>query len=98
MLAKTTNLSIKIDCELKAQADSLFNKMGMTLSTAVNVFVRQAVQKQAIPFPIYLEEQKERTLKDVLRETQAQAHMNGTSELTMDDINEITAEARQGNK
>ena len=39
-----------------------------------------------------------RTLKDVLRETQAQAMMNGTSELTMDDINDIVAEVRESKK
>jgi antitoxin YefM len=36
-----------------------------------------------------------RTLKDVLRETQAQAKINGTSEFTMDDINDIIAEVRE---
>ena len=39
-----------------------------------------------------------RTLKDVLKETQAQARMNGTSEFTMDDINDIIAEVRQEKK
>jgi len=48
-----TTLSIKIDRELKAEADRLFNDMGMNLSTAVNVFVRQAVLQQGIPFAIH---------------------------------------------
>ena len=39
-----------------------------------------------------------RTLKDVLRETQEQARLNGTSEFTMDDINDIIAEVRQEKK
>jgi len=39
-----------------------------------------------------------RTLKDVLRETQAQAQINGTSEFTMDDINSIIAEVRSEKK
>ena len=46
-------MNIKIDRELKAQADKLFNDMGMNLTTAVNVFVRQAVLERAIPFRIY---------------------------------------------
>ena len=37
---------------------------------------------------------RKRTLKDVLRETQEQARLNGTSEFTMDDINDIIAEVR----
>lgn len=52
-MAEVTNLNIKIDRELKAEADRLFNEMGMNLTTAVNVFVRQAVLERAIPFKIY---------------------------------------------
>ncbi|GHU76073.1 hypothetical protein FACS1894188_08040 [Clostridia bacterium] len=51
-MSEVTNLNIKIDRDLKAQADKLFNDMGMTLTTAVNVFVRQAVLEKAIPFRI----------------------------------------------
>jgi len=51
-MAETTNLNIKIDRELKTKADKLFNDMGMNLTTAVNVFVRQAVLERAIPFKI----------------------------------------------
>ncbi len=51
-MAGVTNLNIKIDRDLKAEADRLFNEMGMNLTTAVNVFVRQAVLERAIPFRI----------------------------------------------
>jgi DNA-damage-inducible protein J len=51
-MADVTNLNIKIDRSLKVEADKLFNEMGMNLTTAVNVFVRQAVLERAIPFKI----------------------------------------------
>ena len=51
-MAEVTNLNIKIDRELKTKADRLFSDMGMNLTTAVNVFVRQAVLERAIPFRI----------------------------------------------
>ena len=51
-MAETTNLNIKIDRNLKLRADKLFNEMGMSLTTAINVFVRQAVLERAIPFRI----------------------------------------------
>ena len=44
--------SIKIDSELKHDAQNLFENLGMTLSTAVNIFLRQAVREQGIPFRI----------------------------------------------
>jgi len=52
-MAGATNLNIRIDRDLKMEADRLFNDMGMNLTTAVNVFVRQAVLERAIPFKIY---------------------------------------------
>lgn len=46
------NTSIKIDPELKEQAQELFESLGLSLSAAVNVFLRQSVREQAIPFRI----------------------------------------------
>ena len=39
-----------IDDELKAQADALFEELGMSLSTAFNIFLRQSVREQQLPF------------------------------------------------
>ena len=44
--------NIKIDPELKEQAQALFDSLGLCLSAAVTVFLRQAVREQAIPFRI----------------------------------------------
>ena len=48
----TTNLCVRIDTELKSEAEALFNELGMSLSTAVTVFFRQAVRESKIPFEI----------------------------------------------
>ena len=44
--------NIKIDPVLKEQAQDLFESLGMNLTTAVNIFLRQSVREQAIPFRI----------------------------------------------
>ena len=44
--------NIKIDPELKEQAQDLFESLGMNLTTAVNIFLRKSVREQAIPFRI----------------------------------------------
>lgn len=44
--------NIKMDPELKEQSQALFESFGLTLSSAVNMFLRQAVREQAIPFRI----------------------------------------------
>nr|WP_214659386.1 type II toxin-antitoxin system RelB/DinJ family antitoxin [Candidatus Formimonas warabiya] len=55
MMANTTNISIRMDVELKKQAEQLFNELGMSMTTAFNIFLRQAVRQQRIPFDIALE-------------------------------------------
>lgn len=49
-----TTLNIRIDKELKTQADKLFSELGLSLTSAVNVFIRQAVRQGKIPFEISL--------------------------------------------
>ncbi|MDD3269021.1 MAG: type II toxin-antitoxin system RelB/DinJ family antitoxin [Syntrophomonadaceae bacterium] len=53
-MAETTNLSIRMDKELKEQAEQLFSELGMNMTTALNIFVRQAVRQRKIPFEISL--------------------------------------------
>lgn len=49
-----TTLTIRIDEQVKRDADVLFGQMGLTLSAAINLFVRQALREQAIPFQVRL--------------------------------------------
>lgn len=61
-MAETTNVSIRMDPELKKQADALFNALGMNLSTAFNIFVRQSLREGGIPFEIKLENPNKETI------------------------------------
>ncbi len=50
--SNSTNISIRMDSKLKADADALFESLGMNLSTAFNIFVRQCLREERIPFEI----------------------------------------------
>ena len=50
--SNTTNISIRMDKDLKVAAESLFEELGMNLSTAFNIFVRQSLREGGIPFMI----------------------------------------------
>jgi len=45
-------VTIRVDRDLKERADSLFTRLGMNMTTALNVFLRKAVDEEAIPFAI----------------------------------------------
>ena len=66
MAGTTTNISIRMDSELKAQADALFAELGMNLSTAFNIFVRQSLREGGIPFEIKLEQPNKETVTAML--------------------------------
>jgi DNA-damage-inducible protein J len=52
-MAETINVTIRLDREIKEQAEMMFNNLGMNLSTAFNIFARQALRQGKIPFEIY---------------------------------------------
>lgn len=66
MAGNTTNISIRMDSELKAQADALFAELGMNLSTAFNIFVRQSIREGRIPFDISLNQPNRETIAAML--------------------------------
>ncbi|MDO4552897.1 MAG: type II toxin-antitoxin system RelB/DinJ family antitoxin [Bacillota bacterium] len=66
MAGSTTNISIRMDTELKAQAEELFNELGMNLTTAFNIFVRQSLREGGIPFGIKTERPNKETLAAML--------------------------------
>ena len=45
-------ITIRVDKELKEQAEALFSRVEMNMSMAINVFLRKAVDEQGIPFSI----------------------------------------------
>jgi len=45
-------VNIRIDDNLKEKADFLFEELGLNMTTAINIFVRQVVRQGRIPFDI----------------------------------------------
>ena len=50
--AQTSNLTVRLDAQLKKDAEQLFNDLGMTLSGAINIFLHQAIEEQGLPFHV----------------------------------------------
>ncbi|GHU32989.1 hypothetical protein AGMMS50256_24080 [Betaproteobacteria bacterium] len=50
----TTTINIRTDSDIKERAQTLFAQFGMDMTTAVNLFLRQTLREQTIPFAITL--------------------------------------------
>lgn len=80
-----------MDSELKAQADALFAELGMNLSTAFNIFVRQSVREGRIPFDISLNQPNWETIAAML---EAERIVKDRSVKGYSDLNELFKELK----
>lgn len=62
-MSNTINMSFRVDKNLKQQADTLFKKLGINTSAALNMFLTQSVREQSIPFVPTMNVPNERLLK-----------------------------------
>ena len=53
------SVNIKMDEEIRDNAKVLFNKMGLDMTTAVNIFLIQSIRNKKIPFEIKLDNEVE---------------------------------------
>lgn len=51
----TTNLNIRVDKDIKDQADRIYSELGMNMTTAINMFLRTTIREQGIPFSLKLD-------------------------------------------
>ena len=58
----TTPTQIRIDSNVKQQATELFNNLGMDMSSAINIFLRQCILRGGLPFSVELPRYNRETL------------------------------------
>lgn len=68
-ISNTTNLNIRVDTVLKQESDILFKDLGLNMSTAINMFLKQCVKTSSIPFSIS-NPKPSKELKSALKEAE----------------------------
>lgn len=51
-MAKTATINMRVNPEIKADAESIFASLGMTLTEAINVFLHKSVMEGGLPFDV----------------------------------------------
>ena len=90
-------LQIRVDEDLKNQATTVFENLGMDISTAVRLFLKKSVATNGIPFDLKNETRKAEVRK-AIKEMQDISKANGNSEMSLEEINEIITETRNAKK
>ena len=85
-----------MDSDVKKRFDELCKDFGMSSNTAFNMFARAVIKSERIPFDV---ESEERAFVEKMRRLTEKARLNafanGTSEMTMEEIDEEIRKARE---
>ena len=87
-MAKTT-MNIRIDSNIKEEAGKIFSNLGMDMTTAINIFLRQAIQHRGLPFEVKIKEDNV-SLENILNDVENNKNMIGpfnSIEELMSDLN-----------
>lgn len=55
----SANINIRVDSEVKSKAQEVFSALGLDMTSAINLFLRQAIRKNGIPFELVTEQPHE---------------------------------------
>ena len=85
----TVNMSIRMDTELKKQAEAMLSDMGLNMTTAINMFLRQVVRQGRIPFEIATDIPNAETLAAIndVNNNRNMSKAYGSMEELMRDLN-----------
>lgn len=82
------SMNIRIDKDIKKQAQKLFSEFGLDMTTAINMFLRQAIREQKIPFELKLNGLNVETieaLKDAIQKRNLSREFSNVKDL-MEDL------------
>ena len=65
-MATTTNFSVRMDSDIKKQCEALYGELGINLTTAINVFLRQSIRVGGFPFDVRMEQPNKETMAAML--------------------------------
>lgn len=91
-MASTTNFSVRMDSDIKRQCESLYGELGMNLTTAINVFLRQSLRVGGFPFEVKLEQPNRETIAAML-EAECITHAPGVNHYS--DVEEALRELKR---
>ena len=91
-MASTTNLNIRTDQEIKNQSEKIFSELGLTMTTAVNMFLRATIREKGIPFSLKLEVPNAETVAAIEEGRRIANDPNVKGYTSMDDLKSLFEE------
>ena len=89
-------IQVRVDDDLRAKAAAICDQLGIDLPTAVRIFLKRTVLEKGIPFSMTLPKQEYKATRAVraMELLSQEAEKNGTSEMSLEEINAEIQAAR----
>ena len=81
----TSAINIQVDSDTKKQATDILNNLGLSMSTAINIFLKQVIKRDGIPFEIVNNKPNEEMLKAV-QEVKEIGRVLGLPDILVDKV------------
>lgn len=88
----TTNFSVRMDKDIKSQCEAIYNELGINLTTAINVFLRQSLRAGGFPFDVRLDKPNKETIAAMM---EADRIIHDPSVKKYTDVDEALAELKR---
>lgn len=93
----STLVQIRVDEDLKNEAASIYERLGLDLPTAIRVFLKKSIEESGIPFSLKVEKKVSlQEGKKAFRRLQKEAKKNGLQKMSLDEINAEIRAYREG--
>ena len=69
-MSNTTNFSVRMDSEIKKQCEAMYGELGINLTTAINVFLRQSLRVGGFPFDVRIDKPNRETISAMIESEQ----------------------------
>jgi len=67
-MSTSTNVTIRMDSDVKRECEGIYGALGINLSTAINVFLRKSIRAGGFPFDVRLDDRPNRETMAALLE------------------------------
>ena len=72
-MSTSTNVTVRMDSDVKRECEGIYGALGINLSTAINVFLRKSIRAGGFPFDVRLDDRPNRETMAALLEADRNA-------------------------
>ena len=97
-MARTANVFARVEPEVKEQAESVLDQLGIPMSNAVGMFLRQVVIQRGIPFEMKLPAERPLVMGELTKEQFDAEILKGLNEIENGQVfsaDDVEAEMRR---